>query len=1548
AAADGAPAATASVTAAEDGWSGVLRLPYALSYSTAYTAVFSVENSLGASAEPVSVPFHTKSPVAPEATLFASSVGFTSETFVVDVSSLGTDAGSATVLFEFSGTADFSSDVVTETRAVSAAAPVEFAFSGLEPGSAHWVRATVASANGKTLALGPLSVPTPPYTPPWFGAVSLAENWPDRAVVSVPLSALGAGTDSVTVDWTASAAGGAQIASGTLSYAAAGTKTVPLDGLVPGAAYAVSLHAAGAHGQETDSDFSFSTPLWLVEIGDHSAEVSTNGTMAAISANVVRASAGSTVTLSVNGAPVNSWNNVVSGQTVSWNHAMALGSTNVYSFAAADASGDYTDSVSGSFIARRSVGWFAVDWASDGYGAGAGWNNSAAEAVSGGAWTVPDEEGASFERTGGSLDVSGGSELLRFAAAGASASGKDVRISGRARFTASAGPLAPEAPCVRAGLALHIDGETGDEVLYGYDGASWRALEGAAGGAAPQSDAETGWVAEFDFTAAAPAVRYTVGGETFRLASDHATEWLPLSGGSQERALNGVDFAGVGEAGDFKALYYVYESDDRETLFSTSVKDVAGTSATVSASVYALVPDGAQFTVRYARNADFSDAVAASPSPLSVSATGVYSWTLEGLDDDTRYWVETASADAGGSGARHSATNSFVTTAVVAPPAGSVSVDGVSYKSAVAVVDVSSIGSGAPEVSCTVELSSDSSFSSKRTLPGGVLSAPGSLRVPLQGLSDGTAYWVRAVLSGSSDVVTAARRFSTLVVEPPEATLETGIADCTSASFSVQVSSIGTAADSATVRLQVAAAELGTFDAPVFSAVQTISAAGVSNMGAAGLDPGTGYIARVVVESSNGRTFIGPAVAFSTLPYTAPVVETSAEARWTDATVEVSVSDLGNGSASAAVFWTASCEGAEISSGSLSFSGTGAPVSFTVEGLAPGSECEVAFAAEGSNGERSETSLGFRTLAYGAPVFGANSAAVSFTNATVSTGISDLGSGSGWVDVSWAVTADGAAEPAASGTVRFSAAGSAEIPVPGLALSTGYEVSLSALGANGLETAADTLTFATGPWPVGIAAAEASLAASGKAATYSCTVDRADSGAALSLYLRAGEASAWGEPVRTWADVGASGVFSETAALGFGETRSWKFVLAAGVDPGATDERSGSVDAAFEKEWFDVRWSADGYAAGGDWDLAAAQAASGGEWSRPEGDSSAVVGEGAAARALQLPAENMVSFGPADPVHSPAGLRAVVSGVAGISLGAGAPAIPEGGAPIGGLFFAGDGPRAWNGEAWVALECAAALRDGASTQWKAEFDFPAAGAPRARYSVGGQVCTAASGGQEWIPIAGAEPPRYVSRLAFGGGGTLGDFRGSYRIDRYAAAVDGEPDSPYVFLEDALRAAGTAGEKTVRLLREDVEMPAAGPVELAEDGRLAVDFAEGSILGGAEPAVAAEGLVLKSEETGTVTLWYAAAPEPELVAPVALSAEVDVRTGTLSVEVADAREGLWYALVETEPEDGVVLASRRAEAGETRLVLDWPLPEGAWSAIRFKLVVSDEPFSEAGE
>ncbi|MBR1608908.1 MAG: hypothetical protein IJ678_04750, partial [Kiritimatiellae bacterium] len=413
-----APVATVSATATADGWTGSARTPYALSYNTAYVAVATIENNASprVSGTPVRIAFRTKAPASPSATMFASEVAFTRETVVVDVADMGTDAASATVTLEFSADPDFADGVETRTAEVSSARTVQFVFDGLSDGTDYYVRGSVVNSVDKGVTLPVRVVSTPAYSPPWFGVVGLAENWPDKAVVSVPVSALGAGTEKVRVQWSVTGPSGEGVASGALDYAAAGAETFALDGLVPGSAYSVALRADGDHEQSVSTTFSFSTPLWLVALGEHSAEVSTNGTLAALSANVVRASQGSTVVLSVNGSPVNEWKNVASGQTVSWNHAMALGTTNVYSFVAADASGGYTDSVSGSFIARRSVGWFAVDWAADGYGSGADWKNAAAEAASGGEWSVPDEEGATFELVGGALDVRGGEERLRFAA----------------------------------------------------------------------------------------------------------------------------------------------------------------------------------------------------------------------------------------------------------------------------------------------------------------------------------------------------------------------------------------------------------------------------------------------------------------------------------------------------------------------------------------------------------------------------------------------------------------------------------------------------------------------------------------------------------------------------------------------------------------------------------------------------------------------------------------------------------------------------------------------------------------------------------------------------------------------------------------------------------------------------------------------------------------------------------------------------------------------------------------------------------------------------
>ena len=559
-----APAATVSRTATAAEWSGAepLSVGSVLSYATAYVAVISVSNSAGASAEPVRLSFRTKPPAAPQATLFASAVSFTAETFVVDVSSLGTDAATAEILFEFSGTGDFSDGVVSETRTVSAAGPQEFSFGGLEAGTGHWARATVTSANGKVLRLAALDVPTPAYSAPLFGVIRPSTLWPDGATVSIPVAALGAGSDRVDVEWTLVPGAGVPVPdctlSGTLRYTAAGTHDVefPVPALSPGCGYSMALRATGSIGLVSETTFSFSTREWLVALGAHSASVSTNGTPATMSVEIVRASPGSALALLLNGETVATWSGPEPGTGISLDVPVRLGSTNSYEFAIADSTGRYADSVSGSFLARRSVKWFEVAWDSDGYPAGAEWNDPAAAAVSGGSWTRPAGDGSVLSAAL-RLDVRSGAEGPAFAAAAASAAGRDVLASGVAQFTPSSAPLGAERAGVRAGLALHAE-EGGEPVLFGYDGEAWHALSGEA----PVPDAWTPWTAEFDFTGT-PAVRYSTGGEVHPRASD-GKEWLPLAGpAAAERSLSGVSFSGDGGTGGFGAVWYENEPAER-------------------------------------------------------------------------------------------------------------------------------------------------------------------------------------------------------------------------------------------------------------------------------------------------------------------------------------------------------------------------------------------------------------------------------------------------------------------------------------------------------------------------------------------------------------------------------------------------------------------------------------------------------------------------------------------------------------------------------------------------------------------------------------------------------------------------------------------------------------------------------------------------------------------------------------------------------------------------------------------------------------------------
>ncbi len=365
------------------------------------------------------------------------------------------------------------------------------------------------------------------------------------------------------------------------------------------------------------------------------------------------------------------------------------------------------------------------------------------------------------------------------------------------------------------------------------------------------------------------------------------------------------------------------------------------------------------------------------------------------------------------------------------------------------------------------------------------------------------------------------------------------------------------------------------------------------------------------------------------------------------------------------------------------------------------------------------------------------------TGATVSVPVTALGTGSSSVTVKVIVNG-------VSKTQTLSSAGTAALAFTGLSAGTQYTASVTATGSNGLS-ATKSVVFTT------TANAKPTL---GTVSVGSVT----QTGATVSVPVTALGAGSSSVTVK----VVVNGV-TKTQTLSSAGTAALAFTgLSAGTQYTAAVTATGSnglaatASATFTTEslpatgWFDVKWSSQGWGSGTAWRTSAGEAAAGGRWTVPAGDSSSRSG---ALLALGLPEGGVLRFTASEPTASKA--TVTVQGAFTPVLAASPPAAPGG--TIAGLCFARGGYKAWNGAQWVPLS--GATPAAASTAWTATFDYSQT-KPRVRYAVGGTTLTAF--GSEWIPLSASQS--YVSGVGYAGGGSVGDFKASYTGGGYVAPV----------------------------------------------------------------------------------------------------------------------------------------------------------------------------------
>ncbi|MBR1837659.1 MAG: hypothetical protein IJ783_10275, partial [Kiritimatiellae bacterium] len=354
---------------------------------------------------------------------------------------------------------------------------------------------------------------------------------------------------------------------------------------------------------------------------------------------------------------------------------------------------------------------------------------------------------------------------------------------------------------------------------------------------------------------------------------------------------------------------------------------------------------------------------------------------------------------------------------------------------------------------------------------------------------------------------------------------------------------------------------------------------------------------------------------------TAPALGTvSAAATATAATVSVQVDSLGWECTSATVSATL---GGETKVLDVRETGT---FEFSFDGLAPATEYAWSVSVVSDGGDAADS--GSVATDVSRPVFTATAAAArsaGLHSVTVEVDVEDLGPAADSAEIS--VSLGGATK-----TVSAAAAGVSAFVFDGLEPSAEY--AWTAVADNGIGTARAAGTATTRPPAVAAGSAEAAVADDQRSAVLSAEVAVDSPGSTVTLRLD-------GVAVRSWHDLEGSNTLSHEVETEPGRTYAFSFVAEA---DGETASAAGSFAAYVVTGLFHVRWTQDGYPEGAAWDSdPAAQARSGGVWSRTaEAETALSGGRLAFSFSEENPAGALV-FTPADAAADGGGL--VVEGV---------------------------------------------------------------------------------------------------------------------------------------------------------------------------------------------------------------------------------------------------------------------------------------------------------------
>ena len=927
--------------------------------------------------------YTTENPGGTTASAAVSDVTDTTATLAVTVSSLA--SSSATISVRYSKNENMSGATSLSAVSVSAAGTKTFSLSSLSPSTTYYVQVVVDDGTGSPITLSKTFTTAADASLP-SGSVSLGTVGPNSAQIAVALASFGrnASRADIRVEYS-SAPFGARTK--TFSGVSSLSSTQLLDGLSTKVAYTASVYAKNNLGKETLlGTLSFTTaarptggaahPDWLPGLWQHKYGCTKSAypdfTVGAAGYDDSDRVPG-TIMADVSGQPGPEVTNPFSGKkyqwasntTFSYEGEMFFRGGTTYDFFHCVDDGVAIE-LDGESFTRQSAGNVSgynagVTLASKSYDAD-GWHPIKVWVYDwdGGKGYVSSKIG--FSKTGLGWNTNGCTTVnadneANWSILSDPGDGSLLRVSAGAAYVALDGELSLSGTTLSAPLRYWSYDE--DDVLSLYwsksEPANPRAVSSWTGSTAvsplsfPGEKTATGSIANLSVSPGETV--YVVA----RLSNSRAgyESWSEVGEFSVAPVLPPAATLAVGTVGYTDAAFTV-----NVTSFGTDA---------ASASVLVEVLSGSTVVWTQTKTAN---------------ATGAVPFSATGLSAGTSYTVRATVTSTAGSVSL--GPTAFSTTAYGAPVFGTCSATNVGTGSATLSIALSDLGAGSASATVAWSLSPSTATPASGTLSFG---ATGAKTVSVTGLAAGTTYTATLVATGANGT-TASKTFTfrTADLVPPAATLAVGTVGYTDAAFTVNVTSFGTDAASASVLVEVLSGST-----VVWTQTKTANATGAVPFSATGLSAGTSYTVRATVTSTAGSVSLGP-TAFSTTAYGAPVFGTCSATNvgTGSATLSIALSDLGAGSASATVAWSLSPSTATPASGTLSFGATGAKT-VSVTGLAAGTTYTATLVATGANGTTASKTFTFRTADLVPPAATLAVGTVGYTDAAFTVNVTSFG-----------------------------------------------------------------------------------------------------------------------------------------------------------------------------------------------------------------------------------------------------------------------------------------------------------------------------------------------------------------------------------------------------------------------------------------------------------------------------------------------------------------------------------------------------------------------------